>query len=510
VTLTTSLAETNPGEPVGSWMPTRYTPSLTGTEDFRTEGDKAIAFAELHTRLPELGNRPVKFYDWQRWLARHVLERYPDDWPVVRLRGQLRFRQVVISMGRQNGKSLLAVLFILYFLVKHVRGPRVIGLASRDRQAKIVYNRVKFAIDNDPTLSSEIRTTNTRGISRRDGTGEYQTLPADEDAAQGEPATGVLYDELHLGLAALWDAMLLAMRAKRNAMMIGITTQGDDSSQLLIRLMAEGEAAIAGHDERFGFFCWEAPSDDLTVEGVIAANPTIACGAIPLETAWSDAVKMYADLRRGPDGLTGRQRVIRYTLNRAIAGAADAWVSSAAWSAGGSPDLELHDAGPLVFAVQRTETWEALAITATTRDGEDYRTCLAASILDPDPADLEAALVNLAHRYGHRAVFALPAKRLGKVANNLKRNGFEVWRLGEDEEQAAAQTAAGLIKRQVVHHPDDALVRIQNARARRRKVGDGWRLSESLSNGDIDAVAATTFGLYVAATREQSDGINLW
>lgn len=498
------------GKPVGDWMPTRYTPSLSGTEDFPSEGDKALKFGEGHIRIPEAGASPIRFDSWARWLVRHILERYPDDWPVVHLRGQLRFRQVVVSMGRQNGKSLLAVMLILYFLCKHVRGPRVLGLASIDRQAKIVYNRTKYAIDNDRSLSSTLHTTKTRGISRKDGTGEYLTLPADEDSAQGEPGTGIVYDELHLGLASLWDALTLAMRAKRNGIMVGITTAGDDASQLLLRLYAEGEAAIAGKDERFGFFCWEGASDELTVENVIAANPAVACGRIPLDTTMDDARRMWNDQRRDEHGLTGRQRVIRYTLNRFITGAADAWVNSVAWQAGAVEELHHADEGPVVLSAERTEAWEAVSIVKTTRVGDSYRTQLLASVLEPDPAHLEQALVNLAARYSHRTVFALPARTLGKVASNLKDKGYEVWRLGDTEVASADQTAAGIITRQVLQHPDDPLVRIQMARGRRRHLEQGWRLSRSLSTGDIDSVRATNVGLYVAANREQDDGINLY
>ena len=315
------------GQPVGDWHPARFTPSLTGDEEFPTQGEKLISFALRYWSVPDIG-KLRQLDPWQEWLIRHVLETYPDDWPVAHLRGQLRFRQVVISMGRQNGKSLLAALFVIYFLALHVKGPRVIGLASIERQAKIVYDRVRFGIDASADLSRALKTTGTRGITRRDGSGIYQTLPAKEESAQGELSSGAIYDELHLGLAALWDALVLSQRAKANGLVVGISTAGDDSSELLIKLYRDGEAAIEGSDERFGFFCWEAPDDELTEAGVIAANPGVACGRIPFDVVWAEAVKAWRDNKPGPDGLTGRQRVIRYTLNRFIAGAA-----ACAWGA---------------------------------------------------------------------------------------------------------------------------------------------------------------------------------
>lgn len=488
------------GEQVGDWMPSRFTRSLTGDEDFPTEGDKLLKFAGRHWSIPDTWPALVKLWAFQQWLIRHVLEVYPDDWPVEHLRGQLRFRQVVISMGRQNGKSVLGALFVLYFLVLHVRGPRIIGLASKDGQAKIVYDRVRFGIDKSEALSRELRTTGTRGISRRDGTGLYQTLPAKEESAQGEPASGSIYDELHIGLTALWDALVLAQRARRNALLIGITTAGDDSSDLLIRLYREGEAAIEGADERFGFFVWEGASDDLTEANVIAANPLVAEGGVPLDLAMAEAQKMWNDQKKGRDGLTGRQRCIRYTLNRFITGAADSWASMHAWQAGGPIDID-HGDVDVVYGIERTDSWEAASITATSKHGAIYRTELVASFTQPSHEVLVEACTLLAR--GRRCAFAMDAKTLSRLHTALREAGLEAWKLGDAEMIQAAQNAHGIIARQAVEHPADPLVRIQMARARRRTLPEGWRISRALSTGDVDTVLATVVGLYVATVRPE-------
>lgn len=494
--------EVAPGEQVGDWHPARYTPSLTGTEEFRTDGDKCLRLVGRHWSVPEVED--LSLYEWQAWLIRHVLERYPDDWPVAHLRGQLRFRQVVISMGRQNGKSLLAAILVIYFLVLHVRGPRVVSLASLERQAHIVYDRVRYGIDNSPALSKDLRTTATRGIThRKNPSAVYQTLPADEDSAQGEPASGVIYDELHLGLAALWDAMLLAQRAKRNGLMVGITTAGDEGSDLLIRLYREGEVAVQGGDERFGFFVWEAKDrDTLTEAGVIAANPSVACGAVPLDVAMSDATKMWNDQTRGPDGLTGRQRVIRYTLNRFLEGASDAWASTVAWRKGLRQELEIGAAGERVFGIDRTLDWSYASITENVHHDGRTTTRLVAGFTEASHDALLEACIRLAQaRPG--AVFTGNARTVGAVLKALRERGHEVWLLGDQEMHAAAQHVAAAIGRHVVDHPGDLLVGHQMARGRRRAIGESWRISHSLSQGDIDSLMATVTGAYVAAVRPE-------
>ncbi len=487
------------GAPVGDWMPSRYTPTLTGTEEFRTDGDRLISAARRWWSIPQAARFVLDL--WQVWLIRHVLERYPEDWPVEHLRGQLRYRQVVISMGRQNGKSLLASLFVFYFLALHVRGPQVIGVASRDEQAKIVYRRVKYAVDKSADLTREIRTTATRGIHRRDDSGSYRTLPAKEDSAQGEPVSGGIYDELHLGIAALWDALVLGMRSFWSPLLIGITTAGDDGSLLLQRLYGEGEAAIAGGNERFGFFCWEADSDDLTEANVIRANPSIACGRTSLQAAMDDARNMWNDLRRDENGLTGRQRVIRFVLNRFLEGAAGAWASLTAWRDGRRDKIDHDGSDAVIYAIERTEAWDAATNTATSRHAEEAvcRTEIVAAIADPTQEQIVAACRVLAARGASVFVFS---QRLKKAAAAAKAEGLDVWSLGADEIPSVSQAAHAVIARHAVQHPGDTLLTLQMPRARRREIGEaGWRLSVSKSDGDIDAVLSTAYGLYVAEAR---------
>lgn len=492
--------EPSTAEPVGDWMPSRYTPSLSGSEDFATRGDRLLTFAEAHWSIPDAAE--FELDDWQRWLIRHILETYPDDWPVKHLRGQMRFRQVVISMGRQNGKSVLAALLAFYFLAMHKRGPRVVGVASIDRQAKIVYDRVKHAIDSNARLTKELRTTSTRGITRREGAGIYQTLPAVEESAQGEPITGALYDELHLGVTALWDALVLGQSAHENSMLVGITTAGDDGSDLLIRLYAEGESAIAGTDERFGFFCWEAADYELTEANVIRANPAIACGRKSLEIAMRDARKMWNDTERGKDGLTGQQRATKYILNRFAEGAADAWTNTNAWKATAVEEVD-HDTGTIVFSVERTPEWEHASITATSKaTGGGVRTELVAAINGPSMEQLFDACKALG-RSRPGCIFAMPAKTLGSLADRLREDGRDVWKLHEHEMAAAAQHGHGVIVRRTVEHADDVLVRMQMARGRRRGTSDGWKISAELSIGEIDALISTVVGIFVATVRRE-------
>lgn len=487
-------------EPVGDWHPARYTASLSGDEDFPSEADRLLELVAEHWRSPEVERFLLD--PWQVWLLRHILEVYPPDWPVEKLRGQLRFRQVVVSVARQNGKSIIGAVLAFYFLTMHKRGPRVVGLASRDDQAKIVYDRVRYTIENNQLLSREVNATASRGIKLRNGSGIYQTLPGKEESAQGEPITGGIYDELHLGNAALWDAIRLGQRAHRNSMLVGFTTAGDADSDLLIRLYDEGAAALEGDDERFGFFVWEAASDEVTPANLIAASPAIACGRVDLDTALADALKLWK-APKDKSGVSGKDRCIRYILNRFVHSSANSWASLNAWKDGGAADLLEHDHTGRVFTIERTEAWEWASITATSRtEAGAITTELVASISEADAPLLLKVCKELARAHPGSA-FGVDVTTLKDLGEALLEEGLETWLLTEREMANAAAATRAAIARRTITHPGDRLLTLQMAQAKRRNLSDSWRISRSLSAGDIDTVIGLVSGVYIATNRTQ-------
>ncbi len=521
--------ETHRLDPVGDWHPARCPVTLTGDPDeFHTEGDKLLRWA---AKFWTVDGQALDLDEWQVWLLRRLLEVYPPWWPVEHLRGQLRYKEFVVSLARQNGKSVIGALLSAYWLTMHVRAPKIGLFASREEQAGIVYSRCWQAIENSPALRSVLRHTKTKGIHHRNGSGLLKTYPAKEASLQGEPFTGSLYDELHLGNMGLWDAIKIGQRAKPAAQLGGITTAGDDESLLLQRLYTEGDAAIeaseavvaaalairdAGRiieeeyerlltgDERFGFFVWEAADDELTEANVIAANPAVACGRIPLVEVMNDSRKTW---RAGPDeqGVTGRDRVIRYTLNRFLEGAASAWAPSAIFNRRQVPTPPDLDAGPVVFGIDRTDSWANVAIYATVRyaDGLSFTEPVATLV----GATNELLIEVCTHLAGLRAAtFAMPSDTMKALGTSLKDRGVETWILGTTEMQAATAAAKAAVLHDTWHHDGDPLLRQQSSRAKTRETEDGERISRTLSVGDVDAIRAAIAGYFVA---QQTAGMGM-
>jgi len=133
-------------------LPARFTPPLS--DNFETDGDRLIDLVELCWVTPET-DTPLKLDDWQKWLFRAMLERYPADHPEHP--NELRYRQIVVSMGRQNGKSVVGGALALEALA--FRRGDCLSLASSREQAYIIYTRVKHVIDSTSWLAKRFKKT---------------------------------------------------------------------------------------------------------------------------------------------------------------------------------------------------------------------------------------------------------------------------------------------------------------------------------------------------------------
>lgn len=470
-------------------LPARYTHPLS--ENFESDGDKLIQIVETFMCTQETGTDPIKLDEWQKWLLRSVLERYPKDHPDPEKAGRLRYRQVVISMGRQNGKSTLTQALSLYGLLMHEPGPSVIGVASSVDQARIVYNRTLYTVNNNPWLKKRFsKATEHRGLHLNNGAGSYMIKAAKETALQGIPVTLGIVDELHILNKGLYSSLTLGTSTKSDGIIIGITTAGDENSETLKDLYATGEKAVDGDPdlERFGFFCWEAPEgcaiDDK--DAIYAANPAVECGRIPIE-------RVISDLRSIPE-LEAR----RYRLNQFIeASKVPGWLPMELFDEAIGKGIVTRQI-PLVLAVDRTASWGNVCISAATKleDGT-YQTELVASYVNPTEQQIFDDLKDLYLKHGPQGI-ALDDRQMPNIGKKLKLSGIPTYQLWTKEMTAAAAFSYWLFANGMVKHNNDPLLREQIPRGVAKYSGESWFISRKESKGDMDAVLATVMALYCA------------
>lgn len=461
-------------------MPTAFTKPLR--EDFVSDGPKLRRFVELFWTSKETApGESFKLDDWQVFLIDRILERYPADWPVEELRNRLRYEQCVISLGRQNGKTTLAAILGLYGLTMHVQGPTVLGLAESKNQADLVYNTAKFVIDNTK-LNRTFTTTGTRGIKSLDGSRLYRTAPGKADAIQGITVSLCLFDELHLAPADMFSAVVLGTGAVQDGMVLGITTAGDDESELLKSLYQLGHEAVEGKHERFGFFLWEAP-DGAAIDdpaAIMAANPAVACGRKDLNKTLNAVRTMPEDQAR------------QYVHNRFVA-SSGAWMPNYLWTnaKGDWPE----GIKPTIIAVDKDGNWKhATLIAAVKHEGIVY-TEVIETRENPSMDWLVDRCIQLRST---GTTFAMHKYSLGTLAERLEKKGIRVKTLTGPEMNEAASTSYALIAQEKVKVSDPIdIVGQQLPYVVRKNVGAGYKVVPA-ANAHIEAVYAQLEAIWAA------------
>lgn len=465
------------------------------SEDYPSEADWLLPILRIAWKTADDPN--FKFDDWQEDLIRRMLEVYPEGHERA---GELRFRQCVVSMGRQNGKSLLAASLGIWGLLRSP-GNYVVGIASSAEQARIVYDRTMFVIRNNKSLSAMFeKLTDTRGIKAKDG-GKYEIKAAKSGALQGLPVSVGLVDELHLLPSSLWTDLVNGTGGRKNGIVIGITTAGDENSELLKTLYDTGDKSVAGDPqyERFGFFCWEAPEalvpdDDATLlEWLKDANPALQTGRL-------DAENILSDVRSMPP-----QDVIRYRLNRFVAGTS-VFISPAMWQAcsrGFEEPLKLGDTRP-VFAIDRSPDWHYATIAIAVKGDKGVtETELVASIVKPTLEQLVHLCVQLS-RYSPQT-YIMDGYALKELGQELKKRGMPVTIATQGDIINASSMLYAKIAQRKISHSSDPLLSVQFPRTIRKNIGEQFRISRKDSSVEIDAVMATLLACYGAETKlEQS------
>ena len=470
--------------------PAIWTRPLNGKNKFATDGDKLIELVKIAWKSPEQPDG-LELDDWQKWLLRHILERYPANHPLYP--NQLRYRQVCISLGRQNGKSLLGAILGVYGLLLHQQGANVISLASSTDQARIIYSRVLFTIQNNEYLKKRFKkATEQRGITTLDGSGRYDVKAAKEAALQGIPMSLCLFDELHLAKKGMWSAAVLGTAQRKDGMVIGITTAGDQSSETLLDLYKLGTSAAQGDKdlERFGFFCWQA-NDGAQVDDPVAlkmANPSIDAGRLDINTVLSD-------IRSIPE-----HEARRYRLNQFIQGTAQSWIPSDVFANAAGDGITLQK--DVVLAIDRTKNWEYASIAAA-RKCEDgtYETELVQGFAGATEQQLYLTVRDLFAR-GNITAIAMDDRQMPNLAKRLKADGLPVWQLWTKEISSACSTVYAMFTAGNVKHRNDPLLQLQSPKGIAKYSGESWFISRRESLGDIDALMATVMALYVAATHQ--------
>lgn len=261
----------------GNEVPRIFTPPLRDLTPETSLGFEAIEFAESVVG--------IKLNPWQKWFLVHALE--------LNTEGNFRYRTILLLVGRQNGKTTVIQLMILWRLYID-RARLVIGTAQNLDLAKETWQATVDVAQEIPELAEEVKKVshaNGQIQLKLTSGGRYKIQAANRKGGRSLSSDMNLLDELreHSTWDA-WGAISKTTMARVNGQNVCVSNAGDRSSVVLAHLRKIAHAPLGDPDGLYkedetkpegdpslGIFEWSAaPGCDIFDEQAwAAANPSM-------------------------------------------------------------------------------------------------------------------------------------------------------------------------------------------------------------------------------------------
>ena len=337
-------------------QPTKLKSSSKSTgHDLTPEGEakyiRVVHFFEKILRHSKGQNAGKAFtlLPWQHHVMRELFGRINPD-------GTRQHRVGYIELPKKQGKSTTLAGIALYMTAFDSEpGAEVYGAACDREQAGIIYREAASMVRASPALSKHLEVIDSRKtIVHKASNSFYRVLSADAFRAEGLNIHALLFDELHAQRdRRLWDALRYGGAARRQPLLLSITTAGYDRKSICWEQHAYAERCIADptvDPAFFGCIYAASPEDDWKDPKTWhKANPSLG-ETITVESFAADA----REAEQSPSKLNS---FLRYRLN--------VWTTQdVRWL---SPDTWAKCGGPLRDELEKRE-WYAGLDLATTYD----------------------------------------------------------------------------------------------------------------------------------------------
>jgi phage terminase large subunit-like protein len=389
---------------------------------------------------------------WQHYVLSELFGRLNPD-------GSRQRRIGYIELPKKMGKSTTLAGVALYMLLAdNEPGAEVYGAACDREQAGIIYREAASMVRASASLSANLEVIDSRKTILHKASGSfYRVLSADGFRAEGLNIHALLFDELHAQRdRRLWDALRYGGAARRQPLLLSITTAGYDRKSICWEQHAYAERVIADpklDPAFFGCIFAASPEDDWKDRRTWhKANPSL--GHTVTEESFA------ADAREAEQSPSKLNSFLRYRLN--VWTTQDVrWLSPDAWGkCGGQVDGDLtkrewfagldlattYDLSALVLVSQADDGtfdvlpffWvpEANAAERTQRDKVDYLGWIRDGHIratDGNVTDYDVIrrdIVELAKQFNIRQV-GIDRWNATQLATQLQGEGVEVVGFGQ-------------------------------------------------------------------------------
>lgn len=215
-----------------------------------TKSRHAIDFIENFCRHSKgnMGGKPFILELWQKALVSAMFG------IVHKIDGTRKYQEVVLIVGRKNGKSTLAAAIGLYLMIADGElGPEIYAVATKKDQSKIIWLEAKKMIQKSPALRKRIKTL-VAEINSELNDSVFRALGRDSDTLDGLNVHAALMDEIHAWKDQnLYDVIVDGTSSREQPMIFTTSTAGTVRESVFDRLYDECELTINGYSDPDGY-----------------------------------------------------------------------------------------------------------------------------------------------------------------------------------------------------------------------------------------------------------------
>ena len=239
--------------------------------------EKAQDVLDFFDHVPHIKGRwagqPIEPSAWQVFI---IINLYGWLWEATGLR---RYKSAYIEVGRKNGKSTFVAPLGLYMTRWDGEpGAEVYSAATSRDQARIVFDTARDMVRNSK-LKNHIQAYN-HSVCHEGSSSFFKPLASDSDTLEGKNTQMALIDELHAHKnRRVYDVLELSMGARDQALLLVITTAGDDRTGICYEVrdyLTKVLEQVFDDDSCFGVIYTIDDPDEWTNPDVwIQANPNL-------------------------------------------------------------------------------------------------------------------------------------------------------------------------------------------------------------------------------------------
>lgn len=488
------------------------------------EAERAIKFTKLcrHSK-GEWAGQPLDLSPWQQFIVASL-------WGWRRQDGTRRFRVCYIEVPRKNGKStMLSALVLLLLVADREAGAEIYCAATKRDQARIVFDEAQRMVKASPALSKRI-TCHRANMHILATASKCEPLSADADTLDGLNPHACIIDELHKHKTRdLWDVLDTATGARRQPLLIAITTAGDDRQGVCYEQHTYSRQVLDGTIEDDSWFayiaCLDEGDDHRDKRNWAKANPNLG-----VSVKLDDLERKIRKADGSPAALTAVLRLHFNVWAESAEGLLDMqlwrkcpaepldWEDLAGWTCFGGLDLASRlDIAALVLLYPPTEPktpfdvrclfWipEDTARERSKRDRVPYLTWIRQGWIRATPGNvidfdrIRADIVALRDVHGqHIEEIAIDPWNATQLATQLDGDGFTVVETYQGFRNLAepTQELLGLVAARRINHGGNPVLTWMAGNVVPDVSGDGaMKPSKKKSREKIDGIVALTMAL---------------